>query len=92
MAVLDEATLRDELSRLSGWTGDTTAISKTYVFEKFMDGIEFVRRVAEIAEKHDHHPDIDIRWTKVTLRLSTHSEGGVTPKDLELARAVDAAG
>ncbi len=91
MAVLEEATLTHELSRLSGWTGDTSAISKTYVFEKFLDGIEFVRRVAEIAERHNHHPDIDIRWTKVTLRLSTHSEGGVTSKDLELARAIDEA-
>lgn len=56
-----------------------------------MDGIAFVNRVAEIAEEKNHHPDIDIRWTTVKTMLSTHSEGGVTDKDIELAKAIDEA-
>ena len=55
----------------------------------FVEAMGFVTRVALVAEKAFHHPDIDIRWNKVTLRLSTHSEGGLTEKDLELAERVD---
>jgi len=57
----------------------------------FMDGIRLVATVAQLAESMNHHPDIDIRWTTVTFRLSTHSAGGLTAYDLELARAIDAA-
>ena len=55
----------------------------------FLEGIELVRRVAEAAEASDHHPDIDIRWRTVTFRLSTHSEGGLTDKDLVMAGTID---
>jgi 4a-hydroxytetrahydrobiopterin dehydratase len=54
-----------------------------------MDGIALVQRVAQVAEDLDHHPDIDIRWTTVTFRLSTHSAGGLTAKDLRLAGDID---
>ncbi len=59
-------------------------------FPGFLDGIEAVRRVAERAEAADHHPDIDIRWRTVTFVLVTHSEGGITDKDVAMAREIDA--
>jgi 4a-hydroxytetrahydrobiopterin dehydratase len=74
---------------LSGWVRDGDAITRSVQAESFMDGIGFVRRVAEAAEEMNHHPDIDIRWTTVTFTLSTHSEGGLTENDLTLARRID---
>ena len=64
-------------------------ISRTFQFEDFPAAMKFVDAVAEIAEAAWHHPDIDIRWNKVTLALTTHDAGGLTRKDFELARAFD---
>jgi 4a-hydroxytetrahydrobiopterin dehydratase len=69
-------------------TGD--AITRTYTFKTFPDAIGFVVRVAHVAEKNDHHPDIDIRWNKVTLLLTTHDAGGLTFRDPKVARECDA--
>lgn len=90
MAILGEEELASKLGELEGWSGDSTAITKSFEFASFMEGIAFVGRIAEIAEERNHHPDIDIRWRTVRLTLSTHSEGGVTERDLELARAIEA--
>jgi 4a-hydroxytetrahydrobiopterin dehydratase len=68
------------------WGRRSRTIWRKFEFEGFMDSIEFVKRVARKAEDNDHHPDIDIRWNKVTLTLSTHSEGGLTQKDFSMAR------
>lgn len=73
-----------------GWSRDGDAITRTYEHADFKGSMGFVTRVALAAEKADHHPDIDIRWNKVTLTLSTHSEGGLTTKDLDLADLCDA--
>ncbi|MER3396324.1 MAG: 4a-hydroxytetrahydrobiopterin dehydratase [Acidimicrobiia bacterium] len=91
MTVLQHDELEAIMAELEGWDGDTSSIEKSFRFDKFMDGIAFVSRIAEIAEEKNHHPDIDIRWTTVRVVLSTHSEGGVTEKDIELAKAIDAA-
>jgi 4a-hydroxytetrahydrobiopterin dehydratase len=72
-----------------GWSRGGDAITRTYEHADFNEAMSFVTRVALAAEKADHHPDIDIRWNKVTLTLSTHSEGGVTTKDLDLADLCD---
>ena len=72
------------------WEVAGNAIQRTYVFKKFLDGIEFVRQVAQVAEKHDHHPDIDIRYTKVKLFLTTHDAGGLTFRDPAVASEADA--
>lgn len=72
-----------------GWLKSGTEISRTFTFRDFNQSMGFVTRLAMEAEKVDHHPDIDIRWSKVTLRLSTHSEGGITVKDLTLADTID---
>ena len=65
-------------------------LSRTFEAPSFLAGIRFVERVAQVAEQHDHHPDIDIRWRKVTLALTTHSAGGLTEKDTAMAARCDA--
>ena len=89
MAKLDAEQLRAALQGMRDWEGDTQAIRRTYRFDSFMPAIAFVNRVAEAAEAVNHHPDIDIRYNRVTIALSTHDEGGVTDKDVELARRID---
>ena len=71
------------------WSRSGDQITRTYVFDDFNGSMGFVTRVALAAERADHHPDIDIRWSKVTLGLSTHSEGGITARDLDLAHTCD---
>lgn len=71
------------------WDRDGDEITRTYEFADFNESMGFVTRVALHAEEANHHPDIDIRWNKVTLTLSTHSEGGLTAKDLDLADIAD---
>ena len=88
---LSDVEIQRALGRLPGWARRGDAISKTYQFQTFPDGIAFVGRVAEAAEEMDHHPDIDIRYTKVTIALSTHTAGGVTHMDLDLAGKIEAA-
>jgi 4a-hydroxytetrahydrobiopterin dehydratase len=90
-ALLDAETVRARLADLDGWTGDEAAIERSVECPTFLAGIDLVRRVAQIAEEIDHHPDIDIRWRTVRFGLSTHSAGGVTESDLTLAKRIDAA-
>ncbi|MDP9205180.1 MAG: 4a-hydroxytetrahydrobiopterin dehydratase [Gemmatimonadota bacterium] len=87
--ILSDIAIQRELGSLSGWARRGTAIVKAYQFKTFPDGIAFVARVAEAAEAAGHHPDIDIRYTKIICSLSTHDSGGITQKDLDLARAMD---
>lgn len=72
-----------------GWQLADGQLEKVVVADGFAGAMSFVNAVGALAERADHHPDIDIRWNTVTLRLSTHSEGGITAKDLELAREID---
>ena len=88
---LSDVEIQRALGKLPGWARRGDAISKTYQFQAFPDGIAFVGRVAEAAEEMDHHPDIDVRYTKVTIALSTHTAGGVTQMDLDLAGKIEAA-
>jgi 4a-hydroxytetrahydrobiopterin dehydratase len=89
MAKLDERQIRDQLNELTNWSREGQAIHRSYRFDSFKSAIEFVNRVAALAEAADHHPDIDVRYRDVTLTLSTHSAGGITDKDFELARRID---
>lgn len=73
----------------AGWKVREDAIRKRFVFPSFRDSIVFVNRVATLADEHDHHPDIDVRYDKVFVTLSTHDAGGVTRKDLNLAERID---
>ena len=86
---LSDVEIQRALGKLPGWSRRGDTISKTYQFKTFPEGIAFVGRVAKAAEAADHHPDIDIRYTKVTLALSTHTAGGVTQMDLDLATKVE---
>jgi 4a-hydroxytetrahydrobiopterin dehydratase len=90
MALLDEETIARELTETSGWERSGDSIVTTVVLADFKDAMVFVNRIAELAEAADHHPDITIRWNKVTLTLSTHSAGGLTEKDFDLARQISA--
>jgi len=76
-------------AELKEWSGDATAITRTAKLPTFPAAIAVVDRVAEVAEAMDHHPDIDIRWRTLTFVCATHSAGGVTDKDVDLARRID---
>lgn len=72
-----------------GWARKSNALVKEYRFASFRDSIVFVNRIAGLADAADHHPDIDIRYDRVRITLSTHSAGGITEKDLKLAEQMD---
>ena len=77
------------MKQIPEWETDQKAIERTFEFDDFAQAIDFVNAVAEIAEEEEHHPDIDIRWNRVRLALSTHSEGGLTALDFQVARKID---
>ncbi|HET8586460.1 MAG TPA: 4a-hydroxytetrahydrobiopterin dehydratase [Candidatus Limnocylindria bacterium] len=91
MALLTDAQLAAALRHLPEWSRDGDAIRREVVLRDFSAAMAFVNRVAALAEAADHHPDIEIRWNQVTLTLSTHSEGGVTSRDVALAGQIDEA-
>jgi len=91
MAKLTDAEISQRLKALAEWRREGDAIRRSFTFGKFADGIRFVDRVAAQADAMDHHPDIDIRYTTITMTLSTHSAGGLTARDFELAAKIDAA-
>jgi 4a-hydroxytetrahydrobiopterin dehydratase len=87
---LDDAALAAALARLSGWGRAGRAIEKTWRFADFRTALAFVNRVGELAERQQHHPDIAIHYSEVTLTLWSHDAGGVTTRDVKLAEAIDA--
>lgn len=89
MASLTDSEIKQSLKSVPQWKLDGKAIARTFEFGNFVESVEFVNEVTEIAEDFDHHPDVDIRWNKVTLHLSTHSKGGLTAKDFDVAQRVD---
>jgi 4a-hydroxytetrahydrobiopterin dehydratase len=89
MAKMKTAEIKKALRTVPGWKKKGTAITRTFEFKDFPGAIRFVKSVAGPAEKAWHHPDIDIRWNKVTLTLTTHDEGGLTKKDFALAKRFD---
>ena len=86
---LSDISIQRELGNLQGWSRRGDVITKTFQFRDFLTGIDFVSGVAKAADAADHHPDIDIRYTKVTCTLSTHSAGGITQMDLDMARKIE---
>jgi 4a-hydroxytetrahydrobiopterin dehydratase len=87
--LLDDNAVRGALETLDGWTGDPKEITRTVKLPTFPAAIAVVDRVAEVAEQLDHHPDIDIRWRTLVFHCATHSAGGVTERDVDLARRID---
>jgi len=88
MDTLNQEQIEAALGELTDWGFDGEALTRTFRFADFVHSVGFVEHLAEVAEERQHHPDIDIRYNKVTLRLSTHSAGGVTQRDVELAEAI----
>jgi 4a-hydroxytetrahydrobiopterin dehydratase len=88
---LSDIAIQRELGKLPGWSRRGDVITKTYQFPKFLTGIDFVVAIAKAADAADHHPDIDIRYTKIVCSLSTHSAGGITQQDLDMAAKIEAA-
>lgn len=87
---LDPAAVDAALATLEGWRRDGDVITKTFELNSFQWALQFVQSVGVVAEELQHHPDIDVRYRKVTLRVNTHDAGGLTELDLTLARKVEA--
>ncbi len=84
---LDQITV--SMATVPAWKQEGAAIARTFTLPNFSKAMEFTNAVAKTAENANHHPDIEIKWNKVTLRLSTHSDGGLTEKDFALASKFD---
>jgi 4a-hydroxytetrahydrobiopterin dehydratase len=89
MPALHSKEIKIHLQAVPKWSKRAQTILRTFKFEDFLKGIDFVNRIAAKAQKMNHHPDIDIRFDQVTLTLTTHDEGGITEKDFSLARQCD---
>ena len=88
--ILSDQELHSAMADRPHWEARDNALERSVQAPSFLDGVNLVVKVARVAEEREHHPDIDIRWTTVTFRLSTHSAGGITSADVELAGAIDA--
>jgi 4a-hydroxytetrahydrobiopterin dehydratase len=90
MALLKDDDIQARLDDMLGWERDGDSIKREFKFDDFKGSVDFVNRLTPVAEEMNHHPDIAISWNKVELTLSTHSEGGLTGSDFELAQKIDA--
>lgn len=91
MALLSDTEIEARLAKLEDWRRHGPSVRRQYRFPTYMEGIAFVNWVAALAEAADHHPDLMVTWGRVTVSLSTHSEGGLTHKDFDLAEKIDSA-
>jgi 4a-hydroxytetrahydrobiopterin dehydratase len=90
MALLSESEIEAGLDQLQGWTRERDSIVKSFDRGDFLGSIKFVESLVEPAEEMGHHPDLEISWSEVKVTISTHSEGGLTGADFELAAKIDA--
>ena len=89
MAVLGDDEITSRLANLDGWERDGDAIVKTFKLDDFVGSVGFVDKLVEPAEDMGHHPDVGISWNEVRVTITTHSEGGLTANDFELAKRID---
>ena len=89
MALLSDNEISERLSDLPDWAQEGNQIIRKFKFKNFIESMGFVNKVAILAERVDHHPDILVEYSKVTITLSTHSEGGLTVKDFNLAKQIE---
>ena len=89
MARLSDEEIEERLSGLDGWERDGDAIRRSFKLEDFKGSVDFVNRLTQVAEEMNHHPDLEISWDTVTAKITTHSEGGLTENDFELAQRID---
>jgi 4a-hydroxytetrahydrobiopterin dehydratase len=92
MPLLSDEQIDSGLRSLSGWSREGDAIRKEFKRGDFVGSVDFVNAIAPVAEGMNHHPDLEISWDTVTVTLSTHSEGGITENDIELAAKIDGLG
>ena len=90
MALLSDAEIEERLGVLPGWEREGEAIAKSFKHDDFVGSVRFVDALVEPAEEMSHHPDLAISWDTVTVTIATHSEGGLTSADFELAQKIDA--
>ena len=90
MALLNDDDIQARLDDMLGWSREGDSITREFKFDDFQGSVDFVNKLTPVAEEMNHHPDIAISWNKVALTLSTHSEGGLTGNDFELAHKIDA--
>jgi 4a-hydroxytetrahydrobiopterin dehydratase len=90
-AKLDDIAIANKLRSLPGWSRSGDSITRTFAFAGFPDAVAFITRLVEPAEEMEHHPDVDLRYNKVIVQLSTHDQGGLTELDFKLAALVDGA-
>jgi 4a-hydroxytetrahydrobiopterin dehydratase len=88
---LDDISIGNKLRALPGWSRSGDSITRTFVFSGFPGAVNFIARLVEPAEELEHHPDVDLRYNKVTVTLSTHDQDGLTELDFKLAALVDGA-
>ncbi|HKF23171.1 MAG TPA: 4a-hydroxytetrahydrobiopterin dehydratase [Candidatus Angelobacter sp.] len=89
MAVLTDSEIQQALAKLPGWQRSGIAIQRVFQFPDFKAAMQFVNKVADAAEQANHHPDIDIRYNKVTMGLVSHDAGGVTQRDVQMAERIN---
>jgi 4a-hydroxytetrahydrobiopterin dehydratase len=89
VATLTDDEVRDGLARLPGWRREGDEIVREYELETFPAVIELVQRIAALAEEANHHPDLDIRYRRLRVALTSHDEGGLTQRDLDLAQRIE---
>jgi 4a-hydroxytetrahydrobiopterin dehydratase len=90
MALLSDDEVQDRLEQLeTGWRREGDSIARQFKFDDFQGSVDFVNRITPPAEEMGHHPDLEISWNKVSVLLSTHSEGGITENDFELAKRIE---
>jgi 4a-hydroxytetrahydrobiopterin dehydratase len=88
MARLNDEEIEQQLTELDGWERAGDAIERTFKLDDFKGSVDFVNLLTPVAEEMNHHPDLAISWDKVTVTITTHSEGGLTANDFELARRI----
>ena len=87
--LLEEEEIEQRLDEIGDWEREDDGIQKIFEFDDFSTAINFVNDVARLAERYDHHPDMDIRYNRVKLSLTTHSEGGLTARDFDVANEIE---
>jgi 4a-hydroxytetrahydrobiopterin dehydratase len=89
MALLNIDAINNHLTKLSGWSLKNDAIEKEWIFKDFNEALQFINKMGEIAEKHNHHPELHNVYSKVKLRFNTHDEEGITLKDINIANEIN---
>jgi 4a-hydroxytetrahydrobiopterin dehydratase len=89
MPRLSEDEIEARLGELGGWRREGESIVKEFKLDDFVGSVDFINRLAPVAEEMNHHPDLQVSWNKVVVSITTHSEGGLTENDFELAKSID---